>query len=312
MDTAAQTNVEELLILLTDADEDVRIVAATNQDLEELVRAGRFRGDLYHRLAQVKLEVPPLRQRPEDILGIAECILHEHFADSRFTDDAIDELLNYPWPGNVRELKNVVFSAVLQGRNPGVEITATDLNLPDPALRRGNAMPPMNGGLDQIERQMIFQTLEKVDGNQGKAAQMLGISRRTLIRKLKLYRETGAESPAGSLSGGQQRYYRAHLNLPITMKCGGELLKGTLQNLSLGGAAITTESTLKFGALIALCLSVPEIDIETEVLGRVAWSNREGEHGIKFTELAPALRTTLQRWLLAQMKKEGWDAEVLR
>jgi transcriptional regulator with PAS, ATPase and Fis domain len=291
---------------------DVRVVAATNQNLEELVRAGRFRGDLYHRLAQVKLEVPPLRQRPEDLLGIAECVLHEHFPDSRFTDGAIDELLSYSWPGNVRELKNVVLSAVFQGRNPSVEITATDLNLPDLALRGGNDLPPLNGGLNQVERQMIFQALEKLGGNQGKAAQMLGISRRTLIRKLKLYRETGVESPTGALGSGQQRYYRAELNLPITMKCGGELLSGTLQNLSLGGAAITTESALKFGSLIALCLAIPEIDIETEVLGRVAWSNRDGEHGIKFTELSPALRTTLQRWLLAQMKKEGWDAEVFR
>jgi transcriptional regulator with AAA-type ATPase domain len=290
---------------------DVRVVAATNQNLEELVHAGRFRGDLYHRLAQVRLEVPPLRQRPEDILGIAESVLFEHFPGSHFADDAIDALISYPWPGNVRELKNVIFSAVLQGKNPRVEIAAADLQLSDPALRGSKAMPPLNGGLNQIERQTILQALEKLGGNQGKAAQMLGISRRTLIRKLKVYRETGAESPAGALSDGQQRYYRAQLNLPITMRCGSELLHATLQNLSLGGAAITSENVLKFGTLVALCLSIPEIDIETEVLGRVAWSNRDGEHGIKFTELPPALRTTLQRWLFARMKKEGWDVEVV-
>jgi transcriptional regulator with PAS, ATPase and Fis domain len=289
---------------------DVRVVAATNQDLEELVRVGRFRGDLYHRLAQFKLEVPPVRQRPEDILGIAEHVLHEHYPESHYTEDAIDALLGYAWPGNVRELKNVIFSAVLQAKNPGVEITAVDLQLPDPALRGGNVVP-MNGDLNQVERQMIFQALEKLGGNQSKAALMLGISRRTLIRKLKVYRETGAEAPAGALNADQQRYYRIQLDLPIGVKSGDELHAGILLNLSLGGAAITTDSVLKFGTLVALCLSIPEIDLEAEISGRVAWSNKDGEHGIKFTELPPALRTTLQRWLLTQMKKEGWESEAV-
>jgi transcriptional regulator with GAF, ATPase, and Fis domain len=91
---------------------DVRVVAATNQHLEDLVKAGRFRSDLYHRLAQFKLEVPPLRERPEDVVGIAEQVLHQHYPESRFSRDAIDALTSYAWPGNVRELKNVVFGAV--------------------------------------------------------------------------------------------------------------------------------------------------------------------------------------------------------
>src|SRR6185437_7007534 len=92
---------------------DVRVVAATNRDLEDLVSQGRFREDLYHRLAQFKLDVPPLRDRPEDVLGIAEQVLHEHYPESVFTQDAIDALLCYRWRGNVRELRNVVFRAVL-------------------------------------------------------------------------------------------------------------------------------------------------------------------------------------------------------
>src|SRR5579859_3673176 len=83
---------------------DVRVVAATNQDLEALVQTGRFRSDLYHRLAQFRLEVPPLRDRPADIIAIAESVLHHHFPESRFTQDAISALLSYSWPGNVREL----------------------------------------------------------------------------------------------------------------------------------------------------------------------------------------------------------------
>src|SRR5436189_25844 len=83
---------------------DVRVVAATNHDLEVLVKAGRFRSDLYHRLAQFKLELPPLRERPEDILGIAEQVLQEHSAGARLGNDAMRALLSYSWPGNVREL----------------------------------------------------------------------------------------------------------------------------------------------------------------------------------------------------------------
>ena len=85
---------------------NVRVVAATNQHIEEMVRAGRFRNDLYHRLAEFKLEIPPLRERPEDLLAIAEHILHQHHPNSRFTNDAITAMLSHEWPGNVRELRN--------------------------------------------------------------------------------------------------------------------------------------------------------------------------------------------------------------
>src|SRR6195256_2163916 len=199
---------------------DVRVVAATNQDLEELVRTGRFRSDLYHRLAQFKLEIPPLRERPEDVMGIAEQVLHQHYPESRFSQDAVDALLSYNWPGNVRELKNVVFGAVLQAKDAHLEITAADLRFPDSvgASRRIST----DADLDQVEKRAILQALEKNDGNQGRAAEALGISRRTLIRKLKAYRAAGLEDLSGTLSLSQQRYYRAQIELPSKIKYAGE------------------------------------------------------------------------------------------
>ena len=289
---------------------DVRIVAATNQNLEELVLTGRFRGDLYHRLAQFKLEVPPLRQRPEDVIGIAEQVLHEHFPASRFTNDAIDALLGHTWPGNVREIKNVVFRAVMHAKNARTEITAADLELQD--VSRSGQTVPLNGDLNQVERQMIINAVEHSGGNQSKAAQALGISRRTLLRKLKLYRETGAEAPAGAMSSSQQRYYRAEINRPVTLKSSDELFDGILLNLSLGGAAIATDMVLKFGTPVSLCLSIPEADLDTELFGRVAWSNGDGEHGVQFTELSTSIRSQLERWLSSQMKKEGWETPEAR
>src|SRR6185312_4794138 len=155
---------------------DVRVVAASNRDLEQLVRAGRFRSDLYHRLAQFRLEIPPLRERPEDVLGIAEQVLHEHYPSSNFTKDAVEKLVCYDWPGNVRELRNVVFRAVIQAANAELEITAHDIELPEPEIEEQESAPALSGDLDQVERQMIFLALDKSGGNQGKAAESLGIS----------------------------------------------------------------------------------------------------------------------------------------
>jgi len=280
---------------------DVRVVAATNQDLEELVRAGRFRGDLYHRLAQFKLHIPPLRERPEDLLGIAEYLLHEHYPESRFSSDATRAMLSYRWPGNVRELKNAIFHAVMCAKSPQTEISAADLRLPEIAA---NGHAPMNGDLNQIERQMIFQALEKFEGNQSKAAEALGISRRTLIRKLKAYREDDIETQDEVLRAEQERYYRAQLSLPVKMTYGGEHIEATLLNLSVGGAAIAIERPLNFGMPASISFSIPETDQETELSGRIAWSNSEGQHGIQFTDLPANVRASLLRWLTSQMKKE--------
>jgi DNA-binding transcriptional ArsR family regulator len=290
---------------------DVRVVAATNQHLENLVAAGRFRSDLYHRLAQFKLEVPPLRERPEDVVGIAEQVLHEHYPESRFSRDAIDALTNYAWPGNVRELKNVVFGAVLQARDAQSEITAADLRFPDSVSSRRRSIPP-DSDLDQVEKQAILHALEDSGGNQGKAAEALGISRRTLIRKLKIYREAGLEDSSGSLSLSQQRYYRAQLELPIEMKYAGEQFDAVLLNISAGGAGVRTEKPLKSGAPVALVFSIPGSNTQApvELPGRVTWTNKSGQYGIQFSEIPPSLRTSLQRWLRVEMKKDGWDVEA--
>src|SRR5438270_7519626 len=290
---------------------DVRVVAATNQHLEDLVKAGRFRSDLYHRLAQFKLEVPPLRERPEDVVGIAEQVLHQHYPESRFSRDAIDALTSYAWPGNVRELKNVVFGAVLQARDAQSEITASDLRFPDSVSSRRRSIPT-DSDLDQVEKRAILHALEDSGGNQGKAAEALGISRRTLIRKLKIYREAGLEDASGSLSLNQQRYYRAQLELPIKTKYAGEQFDAVLLNISGGGAGVRTEKPLKSGAPVALVFAIPGSNTETpvELPGRVTWTNKSGQYGIQFSEIAPSLRTSLQRWLRVEMKKDGWDVET--
>jgi DNA-binding NtrC family response regulator len=161
---------------------DVRIIAATNLDLREAVDKGTFRRDLYHRLDQARLEVPPLRARTEDIAALANYFLQREAPQFRFSAAAMQTLRANAWPGNVRELRNAVMKAALVAE--GDEITVDDL----PSTLQGATAGRAPGRtLEEMEQQAIFNALSETGGRQDRAAQMLGISQRTLIRKLKLY-----------------------------------------------------------------------------------------------------------------------------
>ncbi|MDB4973727.1 MAG: hypothetical protein JWN48_2068 [Myxococcaceae bacterium] len=167
---------------------DTRVVAATNRDLRVLVEDGKFREDLYYRLNVVRIDVPPLRARPSDISMLAEHFLmrfaEENEADVQgFAEAAIQLMLDYPWPGNVRELMNVVEQAVVLASGPLVE--ACDLPI-RPVHKPQDALPLMVPGvtLAEVERYVIMKTLDSVDGSRHRAADILGISRRTLQYRL--------------------------------------------------------------------------------------------------------------------------------
>src|SRR5277367_1843018 len=172
---------------------DVRVVAATNQNLEEMVEAGHFRGDLFHRLGQICLHVPPLRERKEDIVPLAEHFLKQTNPRLSLTPPAVKALEAHNWPGNVREVRNVVTKAAVLARE--LEIDAHDLMLGQSVMsanKPSNALAmtiPMNtaSDLDGMEKSTILRVLAETHGHQQRAADLLGISRRTLSRKLKLY-----------------------------------------------------------------------------------------------------------------------------
>jgi transcriptional regulator with PAS, ATPase and Fis domain len=177
---------------------DVRVVAATNQDLERLVSEGRFRGDLFHRLCQLTLHVPPLRERVEDIAPLAWHILEQHDPQASFTPRALRLLESHSWPGNVRELRNAVMKAAVM--NASLEIDAEHLLMapPRPAPLDGeaaNGAGANSTNLDHMERRMIFDALAAAGGHQQQAATRLGISRRTLSRKLKIYEAERMRAP---------------------------------------------------------------------------------------------------------------------
>jgi DNA-binding NtrC family response regulator len=167
---------------------DVRIVAATNKKLIEQVERGAFREDLYYRLNVVHLEAPALRKRPEDIPFLCNFFLKEQREKAGkpiygFSRETLNLLISHPWPGNVRELKNVLEHAVLMCRGEVIERH----NLPASFLESGDEAKAPFGSLLDHERELILQTLEKVDWNKYRAAQLLGISRSTLYSKIRKF-----------------------------------------------------------------------------------------------------------------------------
>jgi DNA-binding NtrC family response regulator len=159
----------------------VRVLAATNADIQVEVEAGRFRSDLLYRLNTIHIHLPPLRERGEDVLRLAQRFLERHAqrhrrAVERFTDAALSALRRYPWPGNVRELSHVIERAVLMSR--GTSIDASDLRL-DAAPAQRKAMT-----LEAIEQEAIRTALARHDGNVSAAADELGLSRQALYRRL--------------------------------------------------------------------------------------------------------------------------------
>jgi len=161
---------------------DVRIVTATNLSLEEAVLSGKFRRDLFHRLDAFHLHLPPLRERVEDIGPLAMWFLRE--SPMTLSDEALAMLEDYSWPGNVRELRNTLNKAILFASGPQIE----PRDLPLEIVEGQNELSGDEYSLDGLEQQTIRRVLAQTGGHQQKAADMLGISRRTLIRKLKLYR----------------------------------------------------------------------------------------------------------------------------
>jgi two-component system NtrC family response regulator len=176
---------------------DVRIVAATNTDLKSATQQGRFREDLYYRLAVVVMQLPPLRERDDDVRLLAQVFLQRFAAENSktnlsFQPDALRALICHNWPGNVRELENKIKRAIIMA--DGKRLTPADLELTDPAFTQ----PPLTlkEARETLERDIIQQTLQRHCGKITSAAHELGISRPTLyelMEKLNIHRERAGQ-----------------------------------------------------------------------------------------------------------------------
>jgi len=168
---------------------DVRVLAATNTELEQAISQGRFREDLFYRLSVIPLELPPLRQRPEDIELLVRYFTAKYGGEGvTFSREALEVLQRYSWPGNVRELENTVERLLIM-RNGDV-IGADEL--PDkitasPVKTEGNRLPPEGYSLEQLEMEVVLEALERNNWNQTAAARFLRIPRHTLIYRMEKY-----------------------------------------------------------------------------------------------------------------------------
>jgi two-component system, NtrC family, response regulator HydG len=175
---------------------DVRIVAATNQDLGQMVREKRFREDLYYRLNVITINVPPLRERREDIPLLAQHFLRVYAAKNNrrleaFTDEAMRRLEAYAWPGNVRELENVVERGVVLARGAQVELRdLTEEVAGATPLPEGGVLVRIGTPLAEVEQRLLEATLRITNGNKTQAAKLLGIDPKTVYRKLERHTET--------------------------------------------------------------------------------------------------------------------------
>jgi DNA-binding NtrC family response regulator len=169
-----------------------RILAASNRNLEDEVKSGRFREDLFYRLNVVELNIPPLRERREDILPLAGRFIEE-FAKgrARFSETVAICLESYPWPGNVRELRNAMERAVLLARSEMILPEHLPAKVSAAAGAKPSGEPVDRAGLEEIERNAILQALSQYHFNRTETAKALGISRRALLYKLQRFREQG-------------------------------------------------------------------------------------------------------------------------
>ena len=178
---------------------DVRVITATNRDLEKEIAEGRFREDLFYRLNVVRIHVPPLRERKDDLPLMISAFVKEFAEENGKVIENIDPkarqaLYAYDWPGNVRQLRNCIESAVVM--TTGTVITLDEL---PPSIREMDEIPaitiPVGATMADAEREIILQTLAAQNGNKSKTAEVLGIGRKTLHRKLDEY---GDEVPLQS------------------------------------------------------------------------------------------------------------------
>jgi DNA-binding NtrC family response regulator len=166
---------------------DIRVIAASNQNLAEMVEEGRFRADLYYRLGVFNIEVPPLRDRPEDIplliRHLCETLVSRGYRkDLQCTEEAMGKMLDYPWPGNIRELANAVEHAMILAKGDTVTTECLPRHVREHVTRNGTAMTEEQ--ILDVQREEILSAIAEAQGNRAEAARVLGIDRSTLWRRM--------------------------------------------------------------------------------------------------------------------------------
>ncbi|MGH7917833.1 MAG: sigma 54-interacting transcriptional regulator, partial [Candidatus Binataceae bacterium] len=171
---------------------DVRVLAASNRNLENALREGKFREDLYYRLNVFSIELPSLAERAEDIPALVEHLLREIDMPAEkniagVEGDCLEVLKNYRWPGNVRQLRNVIERALIIAQGPLITVADLPADLKRTGATSANLELKLGMSLDEVERELILRTIDYAGGNKSRAAEILGVSLKTLYNRLERY-----------------------------------------------------------------------------------------------------------------------------
>jgi len=283
---------------------NVRLIAATNRNLEAAVRSGAFRRDLFHRISEFHLAVPPLRERPRDVAALAVHFLARLRSDASFTGDALELLSRLSWPGNVRELRNLVSKLCMIV--PHRYISAEDVRRhaaidSDNSFPVAPTLPPRITTVTEMERLLILRTLESTGGNQSLAAAQLGIPRRTFCRKLSEYHITlgRRRTAAGNTTPHLPANCRAELSVPVSLTAkNGQCVLAEATDLSMGGIGLQrVPPSLAVAEDVALSFHLPGQPLPVEVQAVIAWTRPDGSAGVKFTRVKPAATEAFRNWI---------------
>jgi DNA-binding NtrC family response regulator len=296
---------------------DVRVIAATNRDLRAAAEDGKFRSDLFFRLSQIQLLVPPLRERVEDIEEISQQVLENCRPGTQVSLEASQILRSYSWPGNIRELKNLIVSVAALLEPTSKTIHPQDL---PKNLQTGIADLPgeeiSGGDLDSMERVMIERALKENGGHQAAAADALGISRRTLSRKIKAYQLEGASMrPGGSLGFlnlEQYRYFRAAIDQPVLIRSSsGEEVRVESVNISSSGIGVRKmKEPQNFGGIVDVELNFIDSEQKMKLKGKLTWADAQGNAGIRFVGVPRKSQQLIDEWIEKKRSEEGWTRGV--
>jgi DNA-binding NtrC family response regulator len=288
---------------------DIRVLAATNRDLEAAVRDGSFRRDFYHRISEVHLHIPALRQRPQDIAALAKHFLTQTLPQSSFTEDALELLMHFEWRGNVRELRNFVLKLAMTNSSSEIGSEEIRRHLPEETHSTPTASAvrePEVVSVAEMERQMIVRALELTGGNQTRAAERLGMPRRTFCRKLQQFdiageRRRGAPRKPDSEPAPDRRKEISVLVSLLTEA--GQRIAASARNLSLGGMGLRNlQAPLESGSKLTVSLTTPGSGQPLDLRAVVAWSHSNGSAGLCFGDLSETQRDALQRWIAAPLR----------
>jgi len=232
----------------------------------------------------------------------------------KFREEAVRALQSYNWPGNVRELRNVVTKLALNGGDAEISAAEVRAELSQPkGSEPGQNVALPSGDLGTMEEQMIVQALERSGGHRALAAGQLGISRRTLSRKLHEYNisppSRSKNATLGAISEQQQEAFRASVQFPATLKdAQGDEVQVTAVNLSSAGIGVEgLAPSSPCEGLLDVSFVLPEENIAVQVKARMMWKESGGRAGIKFIVVEPETMAKLQQWANHRMKEEGWE-----